>query len=379
MTNIEIPKNGKLLTKPQSTYYGNITRTSDLLIKSDGLSFSGNSLVKPNYYIAPSSVKYDTLVMDILYELDQKLQKPLPLPSPETVLTSSISEILANALNNGNGSSSGDTFQNYLQRSGYSGTLIKVASQINASRIDAFIRTVLSKTGIFFYLAFRTIEGNGIKDVSGIVSNMMDAVGIVKSYINTNLVDKVIQSQNLSATVAERTKIKNHFINREIAYSPGKPAEIIEEFFVSLKKGGSIFEWVRNFVYSDKVNLPRNTNKDELVQKMVNYLLSIGYVYQGGTNDSGFNSGDGSLGSGMVTPDDFSKAIEGVGPATEKRFIDAGIYRFVHLAELDNDRLKLIIKDKGTTDYTDIIEQAKLIAAGKFEELIAFQKKLNKK
>ena len=80
-----------------------------------------------------------------------------------------------------------------------------------------------------------------------------------------------------------------------------------------------------------------------------------------------------------TTQTDNLEAIEGIGPATKKRMVTAGISRYAHLAELSNEELKQKLGDKGIKSYSEIIEQAQLIASGKFEQLVALQKKLNKK
>ncbi len=382
MINLKTPLIGTKIERPLTTYYDKITRTSDLLLGSGKLAVPGRTLVPPSYYIAPATTSFDDMVKEALYELNTALSKKMVLPDANTIVSSSIKNLLENSENTSN--STKETFQSFLQKSGYSGPLIKVASEINTSRVDAFIRTALSNLGIFFFLAYRTIEGNGIKDTSGIATNIMESIGLVQSYVNTKLISKVIKNENLNVTQTEVTKMENYFKNREIDYTPGKPTQIIEAFFVSLKEGGSLFGLVRDFVNSDKVKLPRDINKDELIKKMVDYLVNIGYVY-----DENISQDDNLLKSGLLPDagntfdntmvDDFDGAIEGVGAAIQKRFVKAGIKRFAHLASLDNNKLKTLLNDKGITDYTDIIKQAKFIADSKFEELIAFQKNLNKK
>jgi|GEM_PF-3615538 len=382
MIELETPLGGKLGSQSLSTrYYPKIDRTSDLLLGSGHtLTTKGSSLMLPNYYIAPASVRFDGMVEEALSELNTVISAKMTLPTGQLIISHTIREVLEGAAAIKGGVT--DTFQNYLQKAGYSGVLIKIASDINTSRVDSFIRTALSKLGIFFYLAYRTMEGYEIKDASGVATHIMESIGLVQSYVNATLVDKVIKYNNLNATPEEIQKIKNYFDNREIDYSPGKPSEIIEAFFVTLKEGGSLFGLVRSFVYSNKVKLPTDVNKDELVKKMVSYLLDIGYVYE--TNVSQDVNLEKILGgsNGVSNPfpaDDFAGAIEGVGPAIQKRFLDAGIRRFVHLASLNNESLRAKLGDKGITDYTDIITQARLIAESKFEALIALQQKLNKK
>jgi len=320
------------------------------------------------------------MVDDTLYELNKAISAKMILPPGDVVISKSIAQVLEGPSETKGGAV--DSFQNHLQKAGYSGTLIKVASDINASRVDSFIRNALSHQGIFFYLAYRTIVGNEITDTSGIATNMMESIGLVQSYVNTVLVDKVIASENLNATTGQIEKIKRYFENREIDYSPGKPSFIIEEFFVSLVEGGSLIGLVRSFVNSDRVKLPRDVNKDDLIQRMVDYLIGIGYVHQvEGTNDSPSEKSGPPMDTGDTgtTQTDNLEAIEGIGPATQKRMVTAGIRRYAHLAELSNEELKQKLGDKGIKSYSEIIEQAQLIASGKFEQLVALQKKLNKK
>jgi len=57
MIKIETPLSGKLIAKPQPTYYSKIDRTSDLLVASGKLALPGRNLVPPSYYIAPATVR----------------------------------------------------------------------------------------------------------------------------------------------------------------------------------------------------------------------------------------------------------------------------------------------------------------------------------
>ncbi len=77
-------------------------------------------------------------------------------------------------------------------------------------------------------------------------------------------------------------------------------------------------------------------------------------------------------------PDDL-KRIEGIGPKISSLLQEAGITTFAQLAATDVDRLKEIIAEAGLTalaDPTTWPEQARLAAAGKWDELKALQDEL---
>lgn len=350
------------------TYYQQIDRTSDLLRTASSSTQSTFSLLTSNYYIAPSSVTFDDMVEEAIYELNSVVTKMTP-PSKVDIITNSI---LDNSVKYP--SNRANDIKAYLEKETYTGILVKVASELNASRLDAFSRAILSEEGIFFYLAYRSIIGHEVVDESGISTKMLDALGIVKSYINVSLVSKIIASENLNVSANEKTHVENYFSNREISYSSGEPEKVIVDYIDKIKSNGSLYRLVVEFINSDKVELKRDVDKDALAQKMVNYLVSIGYVHQeeeASTNEKVANGGSN------VIADDFDNAIKGIGPKNEKKFKDAGIFRFYQLAKHDNQSLKTLLGEQTSTiDYSNIIEQAKLISESKFEELIALQKKI---
>ncbi|NMH88782.1 hypothetical protein [Flavivirga algicola] len=350
------------------TYYKKIDRTSDLLRTASTSTKSTFSLLTSNYYIAPSSVTFDNMVEEAIYELNNRVVRMAP-PSKVDVITKSIIENSISYPSNIK-----NAIKSYLEKESYTGVLVKVASQLNASRLDAFSRAILSEEGIFFYLAYRAIVGHEVTDESGISTKMLDALGIVKSYINVTLVSKVIASENLSVTSKEKTHLEKYFSNREISYSSGQPEIAITEYIDKIKSSGSLYRLVVEFINSDKVNLKRDVDKEALVHKMVEYLVSIGYVHKeddDSNNDSGGENPDNHI------ADDFDEAIKGIGPKNQKKFFEAGILRFYQLAKHNNESLKKTLNEEGSAfDYTNIIEQAKLISESKFEELIELQKKI---
>ncbi|OEK08219.1 hypothetical protein A8C32_01785 [Flavivirga aquatica] len=349
------------------TYYKKIDRTSDLLQSVSASTISTFNLLASNYFIAPSSVTFDDMVEEAIYELNTLVTKMDP-PSKVDIITESI---LQNGIDNS--SNKKHAIKAYLEKEKYTGVLVKVASKLNASRLDAFSRAVLSEEGVFFYLAYRAIIGHEVKDVAGISAKILDALGVVKSYINVALVGKVIASENLNVFGKEKTAIENHFSDREIGYNSGQPQKTISDYIDKIKSGGSLYKLVMDFITSGKVDLKRGTNKDVLAQKMVDYLTRIGYVHNENTTPPTQNPDQG----GSEIADDFDKAIKGIGPKNNKKFEAAGIIRFHQLAKHDNISLKKALGEENSVfDYSNIIEQARLISESKFEELIALQKKI---
>lgn len=73
--------------------------------------------------------------------------------------------------------------------------------------------------------------------------------------------------------------------------------------------------------------------------------------------------------------------IEGLGPKVQELLNENNIYTFSDLANSKADDIKAILEPKGgiyaAMDPTTWPEQAQLAADGKFDELNAFQEKLN--
>jgi predicted flap endonuclease-1-like 5' DNA nuclease len=76
-------------------------------------------------------------------------------------------------------------------------------------------------------------------------------------------------------------------------------------------------------------------------------------------------------------PDDL-KRIEGIGPKISDLFREAGITTFAQLADTEVDRLRQIVLDAGIriADPTTWPDQARLAAAGRWNELEALQDEL---
>jgi len=369
-------RNGTLLDSGISklTYYNEIPRTSDLLKSTEFTINTSPNLLISNFFIAPPTIRFDNMVEEAIFELNNLVTRQMDVPNPDDIINLSIEENgkkYANAKVN-------NEFQEYLQQKKFTGELIKAAANLNSSTIDPFSRTILSEEGIFFYLAYRSIEGNKIKDSEGIVSNILDSLGLIKSFINTSLVDKVVVKENLNVSDEEVKKLKKAISNKRISYFQGSPEKVIVKLIDDLKSGGSLYVIVIEFLNSGKVKLPRITNKDALAQKMVDYLIRIGYNEDLGDDDGDQpNAQDNNEEQGE--PDDF-EVIEGVGKVTKGKFFEAGITSFKHLAKYDVAGLKKKIKNPQVhIKYAEIIEQAKLISEGRFEDLVQLQKKLNKR
>ncbi|MBC9794789.1 hypothetical protein [Sinomicrobium weinanense] len=361
------------------TYYNEIPRTSDLLKSAEFSVKLSSDLVISNYYIAPATVKFDSMVEESIYEINQTIYNYLLVPEEkQDILNLTLEEYIGKYKSE---AKVVNLFKDDLQKKGFSGELIKVASNINASNLNQLTRALLSEEGIFFYLAYRAVIGNDIKDAEGIAANIMDALGLIKSFINIKLVDKVIAKENLNVSESEVQKIKGYLSNKTISYASGSPEKTIVGLIDDFKAGGNLYTMVRDFLTSGKVDLPRNVNIDALIQKMVNYLLKIGYNYE--ENETGpvpgetDDNSDGSV--EIVVPDDFRSAIEGVGDALNRRLTESGITTFSHLASFNNETLKVEMGLEGNFNYDNIIEQAKLIATGKFKELVKLQDKLYKR
>ena len=75
-------------------------------------------------------------------------------------------------------------------------------------------------------------------------------------------------------------------------------------------------------------------------------------------------------------------AIEGIGPATKKLLMNNGITTWQELADTTTDNLHRILDEAGSSfqlvDPTTWVNQAKLAAEGRFDELRAYQDLLNR-
>lgn len=367
-------KNNKLSGIKKLSYYDEIPRTSDLL-KSAEFSFNNSTnLLISNFFIAPSSIRLDEMVEESIFELNTLLTKKMKLPSENDLRDNSVQENIdkyhsAEKLN---------VFHDFIRSEGHTGVLSKVASSINNSTIDQLSRAILSEEGVFFYLACRAVKGYKILDADGIGANIFESLNIVKSFINAQLVDKVIRKENLNVSDNDRNKLKKAIAEKRLSYFPGNPVKTIVKLVNELKSGGSLFELVLNFLNSGKVNLDRNTNKMVLAQRMVDYLLKLGFNEDYQDNQNQPHNHQEPI-QEVKDADEF-EAIEGVGKVTKKEFIDAGIMSFSQLASFDSDSLKKKLKNpKIHIKYDEIIEQAKLISQGKFKDLLKYQDELNKR
>lgn len=351
-------------------YYDPIPRTSDLLKKN---SCGDDDLIISNYYIAPATVRFDDLVEEIIYHLNLKLTKHIRLPKGEDIATKSIEEIINKYSKPG---TTGE-IQQWLESNGHTGNLSKVASKFNHSALAQITRAILSEEGIFLYLSYKAVEGHDIKDTAGIGANVLNSLGLVKSYININLVDKVVEKENLNVSEKEKDKLKKMVENRSMCYLPGDPVKSIVGLIEELKNGGDWFDKVDEFLKGEKVKLPKGTDVAALNKKMIKYLLVKGIKLP----DS-----DPSIPAPIPdpkpdhTPEDFT-VIENVGPDTDKMLKKYGIYTYAQLAQFkDRSAILKAFPDFPTAIRWDtIIKQAQLIYNGKWKELIAYQDELNRR
>lgn len=362
-----IHKNVTNMSKPSSVsftphYYSKIKNIKDLSL-NNLTTVNLGSIYKPNYYIAAPKVNYDATVEEVIKNLEYLIDKRIEVPLTEDILSFSLQEIVGKYKKD----SVDENIKSFLLKEGYSGDLIKVSQDINKSRIDSVTRKILSNENIFFFLAFKTIQGNGITDVKGISTNIIDSVGLIKSYINTEIVDKIITNSSLDVSGSEKAKIKRELKNKSISYLNGEPRKVVLDRIKKIKSGGSLYDVVLKFINDGKVKLPNNVNKNTIVQKMVDYLLQLGYT-TGETNETEEIAPD--------KPDDFAKSIDGIGGVINDALVNAGIVRFYQLASYSAQDLKSKLKLQTTsTDFEYIIKQAECIAEGRFDDLIELQNK----
>ncbi len=347
------------------TYYPEITRTRDLLKSAEFSVNATTDLQISKFYIAPATIRFDNHVEEALFKLNKVLTTGIDKPSSNDILNMSIQGII----NEYKDEEANNNLRNHLITEGHTGKLIKVASSLNASRMDQLTRAILSEEGIFFYLAYKAIIGHDIqKDAKGIGTNILESLGVIKSHINAQLVDKVIDKELLDVPEEDRKILRDAISEKRISYFPGAPSKAVRQLVAELKPVGKLQKLVMNFLNSGRVKLPKNTNKTELAQKMVNYLLKIGYnedfveVINPPINDP--------QDPGGAQVEDL-EAIKGIGPGAKTALVTAGITSFSALAKLEEDKLKEILKDvQGGFDYPFIIEQANLVADGKLKQFI---------
>lgn len=355
------------------TYYNQIPRTSDLLKSSEFSIDAASSLLISKFFISPATMRYDDLVEETLFELNTIITQKMKLPEKEDLLNKSIQELLSQERSLDK--KTNNAFKHFITSQGHTGVMTKVASGINSSTIDQLSRAILTEEGIFLFLACRAIIGFEITDPEGITGNIFESLDLVKSYINVQLVDKVIKKESLEVTKKEVKILKDKIENTRISYFPGAPENTVVELIDDLKSGGKLYLLVMNFLNSGKVTLDRATNKEALAKKMVDYLLKLGYNEDFNQEEEDNTTQE----ENPLVPDEF-EAIEGVGSVIKKELIEVGIMSFSHLASFDEVSLKKRLKKvRANINYGQILEQAKFIAKGQFRELLAYQDNLNKR
>ncbi|WAC02667.1 hypothetical protein N7U66_03000 [Lacinutrix neustonica] len=215
------------------TYYNQIPRTSDLLKSSQFSMDAAGSLLISKFFISPATMRFDDLVEESLFELNKIITNRMKVPSKEALLNKSIQELLGE---DGNLSAkTNNQFKHFITSHGHTGVMTKVASSINNSTIDQLSRAILTEEGIFLFLACRAIIGYEILDCEGISANMFESLDLVKSYVNVQLVDKIIKKESPEVSKKEVKILKDKIENTRISYFPGAPKKTIEELIDDLK------------------------------------------------------------------------------------------------------------------------------------------------
>lgn len=253
------------------TFYPNLERIGDL---ANVNSAETGLLINPNQIqISPSRNLLDPLAISALEELSNGLNSLKAAPSRTNVLQLEIGElILEDQL---------EAAPNYLLRAkleqeGFTGELVQASRRLNTSLSD-FNRQILSREGLFFYLAYRVIIGLEVSDVDGIISNMLSAIDVLRAYLNKDLVDRVIEDQSLEIDEAERVQLKDWLSDRAFSYAPGQIIPAVLREFDQLKKGMGLWTMVMTFLNSGEVKLPYGADKEKIAKAMIEYLLDLGY------------------------------------------------------------------------------------------------------
>ncbi len=344
-------------------YYGAIPRLGDTR-NINLINFVPIDITPSNFHIASAHAKYDNMVAEIIDNLNTKLKQPIHVTTDN--ILGDLEALIA--------SSEGDKikFKAVLLKDGNTAVLTKVASRINTTSIAQSARAVLSKEGIFFYLAYRAIKGNDITDVEGIISQLLKSVSVIKTYINRELVNIVISNEGLSIDNEKLSNLKDVLQYQQFSYERGAPTRYIVKAVKDLKSTGDLPTMVLNFLDENQHSFSRDMNKRELANRMLKYLRGIGYKPQ----KTSFQRTDSY--PTVVKPNKLDKLhfIEGIGEKNEEALHNAGIYTFNAIANLEEEELENI---KGITliqaNAKYIIEQALLITQAEFDKLKKLQEK----
>lgn len=262
-----------LSLRDRSSYYVPIERTDDLARVNH--SRSGHQLAQSRIRIAPSRVPIDILAAQALDELSIQIGQMTGLPSKNELLAQPFGQILP--LYQGTGQTT-DVLKNELQRLGLTGTLIQASQRLNTS-IDDENRHLLSREGLLIYAAYRAVAGFDVMDVDGIITNMLSALDGIRSYLNQELVDRVISHQNLRVQEEHYQMLKARMARTRISYAVGEVVPRVLEEFEKIQSDRGLSDEVLAYLTSGEVELPYGTDIPSLVDKMVSFLIDSGYKH----------------------------------------------------------------------------------------------------
>ena len=253
-------------------YYQEIPKLDDLA--TTVLRTKKSKIVLQQIRIQSSRIPLDELVERCLEDLSQQLFKLNVAPAKDDIISKTVTEIVTT---DNLGNNAQKILKKELQRLGHTGKLVQATKKLNSSGLSNTDRQILSKEGILFYTTYRAVIGFETLDTAGINTNILDSLGKVKSHINQVLVDKVIEQLNLEVSDAERQDLKEILSERVISYEKGEVERAILVEFEKIKSAGSLIDLVIDFLNSDEVELPFDADINQIAEKMVQYLVDIGY------------------------------------------------------------------------------------------------------
>ncbi|HKK77706.1 MAG TPA: hypothetical protein VJ953_21685 [Saprospiraceae bacterium] len=351
-------------------YYRPPIRTGDLIEGAHFANANFGQSFPDEFYIAPSKVRLDRLAERQLDEIAKKVGtiSDEAFPNADQILSSSLGEILEQFAGKGKAE---DGLVKVLKKDNKTGVLIQVAKKLNASKLDPITRAVLSRKNLYIYTAYRAILGLGVSDMEGIVSGIKESISKVKAELNRRLVRRVIEIRNLKASNELIQRIQSTLAEREISYAPGAVEAQIIELYNQYKKTGNVLSMIQEFLDLDKVEIPDGMDRDEVIAKMLDFLVEIGFAEEA---DGGQSEQEAQP---EIPKDHFDKAIVEIGDHREKLLYDQGVFTYGQLANTSTADLKKIL-GAGVSDQIleRIIGQASLINQGHFDRLLNLQEEM---
>jgi len=252
------------------TFYQPFKRTNDLA--DTRTQRAGKKFRQVEDHITPSKEPLDRLVLVAISDLSKAMDHVENLPSRDQVVLNIEDWLgvigIADEPKNG--------FKNFLQNEGLTGKLVSAAKRLNSS-LSNVDRHILASDGLFFYCAYRAIVGFNVRDIDGIIANMLTSLDKVKIQLNQMLVDLVIKNQNLNSSPETTSELKKRFSERAISYDVGAVIPTIVAEFKLIKEQGDLYKIVDDFVKNNNIKLPPRVNKATFTSKMVAYLAEIGF------------------------------------------------------------------------------------------------------